>query len=281
MSFNDLWNSAERLGSLNTLANWGIAATLLIAFACTVIAVKTSSRKDELTRAENLRKAEHIADLDHANLTLRGQVATLETNAASANKDVAGLQKAAADAKAAQQRVEIDLAKQQERAANAERDAAEAKLELEDFRTPRYIHDSQGFIAEMKVFSGQKFSCAVANDQEAFAFLFELQMTLESSGWVPIPPRVGPPFVDVTGGMRSATGAGGAGVENGIGVYVEYPHALSNESVRRARALVSALNKQGISAQEATRAIAPDTLNILVGEKPGRWKWPNVPAKHQ
>lgn len=131
-----MWNSIERLGSLITLANWGIAGTLLVAFACTVVAIKASNRKDELTGAEDLRKAEHIADLDHANLTLRGQVATLETNAANANRDLAGLQKAASDAKATQQRVEIELAKQRERAANAEQALLELreKLNLDTFQ---------------------------------------------------------------------------------------------------------------------------------------------------
>ena len=134
MSLSDLWNSVERLGSLIMLANWGIAATLLIAFACTVVAIKASSRKDELTGAEDLRKAEHIAELDHANLTLRGQVVTLETNAANANRDLAGLQKAASDAKASQQRVETDLAKQQEKAARAEQTLLELKQRIKDRR---------------------------------------------------------------------------------------------------------------------------------------------------
>ncbi len=127
-----MWNSIERLGSLITLANWGIAATLLIAFACTVVAIKASSRKDELTSAEDLQKAGHIAELDYANLTLRGQVATLETNAANANKDLAGLQKAASDAKAAQQKVEIDLEKQKERTATAEKNLLELQERIKD-----------------------------------------------------------------------------------------------------------------------------------------------------
>lgn len=65
-------------------------------------------------------------------LTLRGQVATLETNAANANKDLAGLQKAASDAKAAQQKVEIDLEKQKERTATAEKNLLELQERIKD-----------------------------------------------------------------------------------------------------------------------------------------------------
>jgi hypothetical protein len=89
MNFGDFWNSVDKLSSLITWANWGIAATLLITFA--FIVIKTGNRKDALTGIEDLRKAEQIANLEHANLSLRGQVAVLETNATSANKDLAGL----------------------------------------------------------------------------------------------------------------------------------------------------------------------------------------------
>ncbi len=232
-------------------------------------------------KAEGAKANERAEKLEKGNLTLKGQVAGLET--------------AASDAKAAQQRVETDLekqkqvtaraekdvaglkkaaAEQQERAANAERAAAEAKLELEDFRAPRSIQDIQSFSTEMKAFSGQKFSLGVAHDQEAFAFAIELRMTLAMGGWVLIPPQNSSAVIDLTG-MGDI-----AGIGNGIGVNVGYAHNPSNEMVLRARALVSALEKHGISAREETSAgYAHDTLNIFVGEKPGRWKWPKRPAK--
>jgi hypothetical protein len=79
---------------------------------------------------ESASKAnERAQNLEHDNLNLRSQVATLETQAAEAKKDVAGLQKTAADAKAAQQRVETDLARQQERAAKAESQLANLEKE--------------------------------------------------------------------------------------------------------------------------------------------------------
>jgi hypothetical protein len=62
MSFSDLWDSIEKLSRLITVANWGIALTLLVAFACTVVVIKAGNRKDELTGIEDLQKAKQIAD---------------------------------------------------------------------------------------------------------------------------------------------------------------------------------------------------------------------------
>jgi hypothetical protein len=182
MQFNDFWNSIEKLGSLVTAANWGVAATLLIGFACTVVAIKASSRKDQLTNAENLHKAEHIAKLDNANLTLRGQVATLETNAANADKGLAELQKAASDAKAAQQQVEIDLAKQQEKTATAERQLADLK---ETIRPRRLTEEQQ--TALIGLLSGTpkgkvSITC-VMGDGEGKAFATQVDAVLKSAGW--------------------------------------------------------------------------------------------------
>src|SRR5579864_7903152 len=132
----------------------------------------------------------------------------------------------------------------------------------------------------MKAFSGQKFSSGVAQDQEAFAFLLELKLMLSARGWKSIPPQSASPFVVDVMGMGDTTGAGTAALENAIGVTVEYPHPSDGESIRKARALVSALEKHGIDAKEGTRTLmAPDTLNVVVGDKPGRWKWPQIPAK--
>jgi len=136
-----LWNSVERLSSLISIANWGIAFTLLAAFACTVVVIKASSRKDDLTAVEDLKKAGEIADtkklaedaheraehLEHDNLALRGQVATLETNAANATKDLAVLQRSAADAKRAQQETETQLMQARSAFEQAQIDAANAK----------------------------------------------------------------------------------------------------------------------------------------------------------
>ena len=184
MRFGDLWNSVEKLGSLITLANWGIAATLLFGFAFTVVVIKAGNRKDKLTSVEDLRKSEDIANLNAANLVLRGQVATLEINAANANKDLAGLQKSASDAKVAQQRVEIDLAKQQEKTAIAEKDLANLK---ETIRPRRLTQEQQTVL--VKLLSGEPngpvIIVCVMGDDEGTTFATQISHLLKLAGWPP------------------------------------------------------------------------------------------------
>lgn len=121
--------------------------------------------------------------LEGDNLTLRGQVATLETQAADAKKDVAGLQKAAADAKAAQQRVETNLAKQQERAAIAER----ALLELQERIKPRRLTAEQAtsFVMTLKTLPNGiiDFGYTAGGADEGFSFARQVQPLFKEAGW--------------------------------------------------------------------------------------------------
>src|SRR5712691_3240062 len=62
MALHALCNSVDRLSWLITKANWGIAISLLLGFAFTVIAIKAGNRKDELVNADNLAQAKAVAD---------------------------------------------------------------------------------------------------------------------------------------------------------------------------------------------------------------------------
>jgi hypothetical protein len=84
--------------------------------------------------AEAAQANERAQALERDNLILRGDV-----NKAAG--EVAILQKDAADARAAQQRVETELAQQQERAAKAEK----ALLELQERQRPRTLTAQQRF----------------------------------------------------------------------------------------------------------------------------------------
>ena len=123
--------AATRVHNLVYLA---YVAVLVLAAFFTWLAWKTGNKVQDAIRADaDARIAEASSKgtaLENANLTLRGQVATLETNASTAATNMAGLQKDASDAKAAQQRVEIELSEQKERAAIADERTAKAQLEL-------------------------------------------------------------------------------------------------------------------------------------------------------
>lgn len=131
---------------------------------------------------------ERAEKLEHDNLTLRGQVATLETNAAQAQKDVANLQKAASDAKAAQQRVETELAKQRERTAIAER----SLLELQDKLRYRNVSKEQreAFIkATSRATKGEIEVSALSGDPESIAFAESLRTLVVDAGWTSEPVK--------------------------------------------------------------------------------------------
>lgn len=129
----------------------------------------------EETKAVAAAANERAANLENANLILRSDV-----NAQTAK--VAGLEKDAADAKAAQQRVEIDLAKQQEKTAKAELEVATLKVAIQ----PRRLTPEQR-TALVKLLSGEpKGMIAVrypAADFEATAFAHQIIGALQEAGW--------------------------------------------------------------------------------------------------
>jgi hypothetical protein len=247
-SWQDLWNSIDKLSSLITIANWGIAITLLVTFAFTVVVIKAGTRKDQLTGAEDLRKAEQIANLEHSNLTLRSQVATLEVSGAEARKDVAVLQKAAADAKASQQRVELDLAKQQEKTATAEH----ALLALQRRMEPRRISPEQrARLIEILSHSpkGKVVIDCVLGDAEGQTFANDIEGVLKASGW--------------EAGTNQGVYSGGNPV--GFGILVRN----AATAPQYATILQKAFFAIGIPLAGAERPDLPEgTVQIVVGNKP-------------
>ncbi len=101
MGWREMWNSVDGLSNLIEKANWGIAFTLLAAFACTVVVIKAGHRKDELAAIDELEKNKKIAEtseraenLEKDNLEVRGKVATLETKAGVQQERAAKAEKA-------------------------------------------------------------------------------------------------------------------------------------------------------------------------------------------
>jgi len=126
--------------------------------------------------------SERAGKLEHNNLILRSTVATLETKAASAQKDVSSLQKAASDAKMAQQKVEIELAKQRERTAAAE--LALAKVQ-ERMKWRSVSPEQRKRLLEMlkdEAKGNIVVKCSVGDD-EAYNFASQFVEILRSSGW--------------------------------------------------------------------------------------------------
>ena len=80
--FNAIWNSIEKLSSVVTLANWGIAATLLITFVFTAIVIIAGNRGDALLQASDLEKEERISSANRLAGEANERAGKLEKEAA-------------------------------------------------------------------------------------------------------------------------------------------------------------------------------------------------------
>jgi len=189
---------------LFVLVAWVIFSAVITGLLTILLYKKTSSyqlavqrRADTLiagSNAEAKRAGERAAEaneraqkLEGVNLSLRSQVATLETQATDAKKDLAILQMAAADANAAQQRVETDLAE-------ARRRQAEAELKVEDVtksQMPRiFSFNFAKFSASLKGKpTGHAILIYQRDDVEAYEFACKLYWVLTKAGWTATAPK--------------------------------------------------------------------------------------------
>ena len=179
-------------------------------------------------------------------------------------------------------RLHLETAQIQERAANLEKEAAEARLSLGKLQTPRatlLTGTALDTIAEkLKPFAGTKFDTGLAGSSgEQADFLWRLEMALTNlpppenrlnADWIEIPwgfNRVGVGAQALHRGTRPVSGSVAAqNVE--IHLHPEYRAKL----LPAATALISALNDVGIVAKEAgfnTHSSNDDAIHVLIGEK--------------
>ncbi len=164
--------------------------------------------------------------LEKDNLVLRGQVATLESNASNAQKELAGLQTKAADAIAAQQRVELELtqatselrSKQteleeaQRKTAEAQKGAAVAQLDLKKYveevakrQQPRPIPEVFVINELKKARPGKLLIWYQEGSNETYMFADHLRDTIAQGGWsVPKQPTPITSLVGIRGGTALA-----------------------------------------------------------------------------
>jgi hypothetical protein len=180
----------------------------------------------------------------------------------------ASLEKGAAEAKAAQQRVETALAQQKERTASAEKAASDAALALAKFKEPRSLSPERQdkLVADAKPFAGQNFAFAVFPDPEPQALTRVLDELLKSAGWNRVPAQI-----QRTGGvLMEIAGESAAQIsDSGVDAYI----ALDDmESVQAQHAFCTALLAAGIGCENhRTPQLAgktPRAITISIGKKP-------------
>lgn len=206
---------------------------------------------------ENASKAnERAQKLEGDNLTLRGQVATLETAASQAQKDVANLQKAASDAKAAQQRVETELERQKERTAIAERNL----LELQERVKLRHLTAAQrknliDFLntpATLAVARGPLRVERLVFDDAAQPFALEIKEAFDAAGWN-------------SGDVGREMNAAGGAVAIGVVVVFHSAQAIPEH----AGVVRGALRAAGLEPTLGENPNVPEGMvEILIGVKP-------------
>lgn len=147
-----------------------------------------------------------------------------------------------------------------QRAAEADERAAEARLELERLKTPRVLSANQKdrLVALLHPYAGQQFSLSVASDPEAISLLKSIQGVLEKAGWVRIPPQLGQILI------------GDAGQAFQIGVRLHISPEAPQLLVDRVTVLSTLLNEDGIAsiAQRNVDLKNNEAINVMVGTKP-------------
>jgi len=230
------------------------AVVLFAAAALTVVVWHATSRYQALVKGDadariaeatlGAAQANERAEvLETSNLILRNDLNEAAGKVAGVQRDAANAQKDAADAKAAQQRVEIALARQRERTAIAERDLERMK--------PRTISAEQraNLVNMLSAPPKGPVSLSSAGD-EANALAHQILEALTAAGW---------PAGGVTNMMSNQSFP--PGVQLSIhDAQAPPPHA---------RALRVALLAVGIPVNEVEEpSVREGVVEILVGTKP-------------
>jgi hypothetical protein len=175
---SEIQSLINRAQTLSQSVDWWNAAILwALAFAAVAAVWVGIATWRVVTQAKRLSEVQ-----EELNLTLRKQVATLEIAAGSTAKDLLGLQKTADDAKAAQQRVQIDLDRQRELTARAQKDL----LELQERVKPRHLTKEQTDELMQTLKStpkGQLEIRTLVGNPESSNFGLELTEVFRASGW--------------------------------------------------------------------------------------------------
>jgi hypothetical protein len=167
-------------------------------------------------------------------------------------------------------RLHLETAKVKERAAELEKAAADAKLELARISTPRVTllteESTSSIIEKLKPFAGTKFDTGTAiNSGEQADFLYALRPILQKAGWILLPWDGPGPLLSF--GESGLPVSGSVAAQN-VEVHLHPIHR--DRLLPAAEALISALKGAGIEAKYWGFNVSSrndDAMHILTGDK--------------
>jgi hypothetical protein len=225
-----------RANELNGSVGWWNSAMIwaLVFAAVAAIAVVLTTRvallrakqlgdvQESLIRAKDAQLAFDLRAKDE-------KISGLDLDSAKAKQDLAGIQKSAADAKAAQQRVETDLEKQREKTANAEKALLELQARLADRVLTKAQQDS--LTNQLKQWAGIDVDVIVWGDSAEIEIISQqIMQALMAAGWH----------------LHAGHAVGGGGAVRGILIGVKLD--TSNNLQSASNALLSGLRSAGLAS---------------------------------
>ena len=235
----------EKFLQLTNIVYIGSVAIAAVAtFAIYQLSVRVNAAKDR--ELETYRTESEI------------QISNAQAEAAEAIKIAESERRARAE-------LESQVASAENRAAQANAVALQARLELARLKEPRTIapEDQEKIIAALKPFAGQNFAFSVFPDPESLALLRVINAVLTSAGWERVRSQIGSIAVDAAGSTA------GTSHDSGLAAFVGPDNP---EAELALLALSEALTAAGISCQpnrtEQLREKAPKAIVINVGKKP-------------
>jgi hypothetical protein len=190
-----------------------------------------------------------------AAVELRAQ--ELESQNLELRSGVANLEKEAADARSAQQRIQTEMARQQQRAADAELRLEEERIErlrLEEAIAPRNIVSTQVMVDALKKFAGKKALIEHLYEDEPTRLAREISSVLDLAGWQVLLQ----PTQHVRGGENITVWA----------PTFNRPSEERNSSMAAANLLIKHLQADKLEVFGAPTGVLPsDTLQVSIGPR--------------
>lgn len=170
----------------------------------------------------------------------------------------------AASGKIRDEALNREIAASNERAAEANARALEASLALEKFKAPRSLsmEAQQRIVAKVKPFAGTQFNVSATQDKEALNLLMGIEDALNAAEWKEL-KMIGE-------GTLRRNGRPSVILVVEVGVSIQVAQSMKEKLLPTAKALVEALNEEGIDARDefTWNNSNSDIIHVVVGQKP-------------